>query len=488
MHLNMTHKKALKIYFVIATIFILLQLTIFFNIFQLTDDFTYFYIGKAITEGSYPYKEIMAVHPPLHYYMMAMIYAIFGANFFILKFFVMINILIISYFLFKIVSLKYNYGISLVSVVLFLFSGTILESAYGSAGAFETLTFIIIAYYLFLKNKLFFSGIFFALGGLTRLYFFPIFLIVLFFSLIKIENSKIVMKYKNTLKIIFGFLVLFVPVNLFFILKYGSGYYLGVFTQQILSEIYGGYLRRVDYPLTWKLNAIWQMAKMNIVIFFVPFLLLLSKRIKSLAMPFLIIISYIIFILNLNEIFPHYFYLIFPFLAMISAPLLFEKQYFFALINNHLSKILVVSILVFFSISIATIVQNYNLIKESTDNEKSFLAIVDEISANSGPNDKIFGSDAGTHFIALKSDRRIIMDFVDQRVPDNAFRQFLELIKNRNDLKFIIFELRGTQDAYYGFRGINNLPEYRKFIGSICGEGKGYSENNLTYALYPCNQ
>ena len=99
MRLKLTDKNTRIVYFVIILVFLLIQLTIFFHVFQLTDDFTYFYIGKSITDGSYPYKEIMAVHPPLHYYMMAVIYALFGANFFALKFFVMINVLIISYFL-----------------------------------------------------------------------------------------------------------------------------------------------------------------------------------------------------------------------------------------------------------------------------------------------------------------------------------------------------------------------------------------------------
>ena len=475
-------KKTTWIVFVLIIIsFLAIQYAVFFRIFTLTDDMTYYYIGKSITQGSYPYREIMAVHPPLHYYLLALSIKIFGVNFLVLKSITLFSVIIISFFLFKIALENFNEISAILSVILFLFSSTILQYTQGSNGAFETTAFIVAAYYFLTKKKYFTSGILFAFAGLTRLYFLPFFVICFFYSLFEYKDSKLFIHYKQALKFIFGFLIVFLSINIFFLMKYGKGFYTGVYLYQAL-----GGLIRARYSFSAKLDSLWFIIGSNIIIFLLSFFTLCFKKLRTYSIYVVTALVYIIFIFQLKEIFVHYYLVILPFVALIGGLMLSNVPNRFNRLGHLFLPFTTIIVLILFVSASSYIIQNYNKIGQSTEGENAILAIANYIKSNSKSDDKIFGATTPVHFVALYSDRRIILDFVDQRVSGEIYQKFLDMIKDRKDLKYIVYFL-DEEAGGFKFYGIDNDSRYKEFIEKHCREGKGFYEGKDVYILYECN-
>ena len=481
MKLTINNKTIWITYAFIVIIFVFLQFFVFFRIFVLTDDTTYYYIGKAITQGSSPYTEIMMVHPPLQYYLLALLIKIFGINFLILKSLTLLSVIVISFFLFKIVLDNFNNIAALLSVVIFLFSSTIMQYAKGSNGAFETTAFIIAAYYFLTKKRFFISGTLFAFAGLTRLYFLPFFIICLFYSLFEFKEAKLTIRYKQTLKFILGFLVVFLSVNLFLLMNYGKGFYTGVYLYQAL-----GGLIRARYSFSAKLDSLWFIIGSNIIIFLLSFFTLSFKKLRTYAIYVATVIVYILFVFQLKEIFVHYYLVILPFIALIGGLALSNIPNRFNRLNFLFLPFATIMVLILFVSASSYTIQNYKKINQSTEGENAILAIANYIKANSKPDDKIFGATTPVHFIALYSDRKIILDFVDQRVSGEIYQRFLDMIKNRKDLKYIVYFL-DEEAGGFKFYGIDNDSRYKEFIEKHCREGKGFYEGKDVYILYECN-
>jgi len=64
------------------------------------DENIYYYTGKLISDGKVPYGDFLFVHPPLHGYLTALVYGLFGFNIFILKSVPLISILISAFLIF----------------------------------------------------------------------------------------------------------------------------------------------------------------------------------------------------------------------------------------------------------------------------------------------------------------------------------------------------------------------------------------------------
>ena len=80
----------------------------------------------------------------------------------------------------------------------------------------------------------------------------------------------------------------------------------------------------------------------------------------------------------------------------------------------------------------------------------------------------------------------IILDFVDQRVSGEIYQKFLDMIKDRKDLKYIVYFL-DEEAGGFKFYGIDNDSRYKEFIEKHCREGKGFYEGKDVYILYECN-
>ena len=115
------------------------------------------------------------------------------------------------------------------------------------------------------------------------------------------------------------------------------------------------------------------------------------------------------------------------------------------------------------------------------------------IKANSNPNDTIFGDDATTPLLALLSDRRISLDFLD--LNNLRFRSLPGLAEET------IERLKGSDLKYYldyqiqignlvGRNGPSALDEFQAFLEEECSVEKAFSEEveeqGRTYTLYSC--
>ena len=69
--------------------------------YSVSDENTYIYMAKAITEGQMPYKDFFYAHPPLHIFLLSIFYMIFGANIAVLKATGVISMIIAAFFIFK---------------------------------------------------------------------------------------------------------------------------------------------------------------------------------------------------------------------------------------------------------------------------------------------------------------------------------------------------------------------------------------------------
>ena len=73
------------------------------------DENVYYYMGKLVSEGKVPYRDFFYAHPPLHIYLIALIYKVFGFNIIILKLLPLIAILVSAKFIFCIAKNKFGY-------------------------------------------------------------------------------------------------------------------------------------------------------------------------------------------------------------------------------------------------------------------------------------------------------------------------------------------------------------------------------------------
>ena len=192
------------------------------------DENVYYYLGKLISDGKVPYRDFFYAHPPLHIYVIALIYKIFGFNIIALKAVPLISTLISAFFIFKI-SKRFGNSEAIISSLLFLFSyGTMFNSVFSFGINLATMFLVSGVYFLLNRNNPLLSGMLFGLAGITRfLSLIPIFVIFAFILL----STK-----KNFLKLLSGFLIIFLAANGLFFLFLGNTYAEQVYKYHLLKS------------------------------------------------------------------------------------------------------------------------------------------------------------------------------------------------------------------------------------------------------------
>src|SRR3989338_7079899 len=163
------------------------------------DENVYYYMAKSVSEGQLPYRDFFYAHPPLHILIIAAAIKIFGVDFAALKSVDLLALLIASFFLYK-TSLEmfknhlkdeHAYSISVLSVIMFLFSFEVMFKATFSMGMNFSLMFLMAGFYFVFTKKYFIGGIFAGLAGLTRPYALaPVFAIFIFVFIKKIGEGN----------------------------------------------------------------------------------------------------------------------------------------------------------------------------------------------------------------------------------------------------------------------------------------------------------
>ena len=194
------------------------------------DENVYYYMGKLVSEGKIPYRDFFFAHPPLHIYLTALVYKLFGFNIVALKLMPLISTLITSFFIFRIAK-KFGNFEAVAASLLFLSSYSVMFNSIFSFGIELAAMFLVIgAYFLLNKNNYWTAGLFFGLAGITRL-----------LSLIPIAIISILVLFSNKksfFKLSSGFLMIFLLANgIFFFL---SGSYLSYAYDYHLKKTFGG--------------------------------------------------------------------------------------------------------------------------------------------------------------------------------------------------------------------------------------------------------
>ncbi len=406
------------------------------------DENVYFYMGKLITEEKAPYKDFFYAHPPLHIYLISLIYGVFGFNIIALKLVPLLSILATSFFVFKISKEKFGNVEAIISSLLFLFSYGIMFNSVFDFGINLAVMFLMIGVYLlFNKDSSYAAGIFFAFAGLTRLLaLIPIFLILLFVFLSKKERF---FKLSTT------FLAIFLMINVVLILIAGSNY---------VEFVYKYHLQK-SLGLEQNFKEYSDIVKLNWILFAAAFSFIFVKNKKPINIFIIISAVYLLFLLILKKLFGFYFIIAFPFLAIIGSYSLVEIYKKF----NFSKKIR------YAIVFLAAIIFLWNLTSDILFLEKIGFAgfergkdLTDYINLHSDQNTLLFGDESIVPLLALSSGRNIALDFVD---TNNEI--FISGIKNINEIlnnlkgKATLFVIRGSQ-------GLSYFAEVRDFLNSNC--------------------
>lgn len=442
--------------FLFMLIFILITLKGLKTI-QPGDENAYYYMGKLVSEGKIPYKDFFFAHPPLHIYLMALIYGLFGFNIVALKLAPLISTLITSFFIFKIAK-KFGIFEAIAASLLFLFSYSVMFNSVFSFGIELAAMFLIIGvYFLFNKSDYWIAGLFFGLAGITRL-----------LSLIPISVILILMFFSNKksfFRLSSGFLMVFLLVNFTFFLlsnnyfSYAYGYH--------FKKTFGGKENFKEY---------FDILKLNWLLFFSAFLFIFAKGKKQLGIFASVSLAYLLFLIALKKIFGFYFLIIFPFLAIIGA-------YSLANLISAFPKKLRIA-----ALSILALFFAWNLSSDIMFLEQIGFRgfergneIIDFVVSSSSQGTMLFGDDSTVPLLALATNKRIAMDFVD---TNNQV--FISGIK---DLGKVLSDLEG-KDILFIIRdgqGISYFKEVRAFLDKKCSFLSQFHDKlEGNYIVYRC--
>jgi len=406
------------------------------------DENVYYYMGKLISEGKVPYRDFFFAHPPLHIYLIALVYKIFGFNIIALKSIPLISTLITAFFIFKIAKRKFGNFEAVISSLLFLFSYSVMFNSVFSFGINLATMFLVIGVYLLLnKNNYILSGIFFGLAGITRLLsVIPISV----FLIAALSSNK-----KNSLKLLAGFFIIFLLVNGIFILFLGGDY---------LAQVYKfHFLKDPDTKENFKEYT--DIVKLNWILFLSAFSFIFVKEKKPAGMFAVVSIVYLILLMALKRIFGFYFIIVIPFLALLGG---------YSLVNTFrrfkLSKKAVIAI----SLALLSIFA-WNLAADVLFLEKVGFPgfergndMINFVNLNSNKETLLFGDESVVPLLALLTNKKIALDFVDTN--NQVF------ISGIGDLARLLSDLKG-KDVLFIIRskqGISYFKEVREFLDKNC--------------------
>ena len=228
-------QKIIKLFFSKESLFFLIALFIFIALkygsaqIRISDTNIYFYTARALFEGRLLYKDVFFTNLPLFPYV-SLLYGIF-TNWNLHAFYAtpILEICVTAFFIFLCAQKvsKNPYHIA-ATVILYLFSFTIMATSDHQTGVFSASLFAVIGYYFALQKKPILSGVFFGLSVLTKAYFIPIplaFILALFF-----ENKK------ELYKTLFGFLTTTTVIFAFFFLLSGGAIISDIFLYSLIRE------------------------------------------------------------------------------------------------------------------------------------------------------------------------------------------------------------------------------------------------------------
>ncbi len=385
-------KKTWIILIVVILIFTLIQAK-GLNHRTLGDEFTYFYMGKLVSEGNLPYKDFFFAHPPLQLIFFALIFKLFGFNLILLKAVPLLFNIISSVFLFKIMK-KHSDTHALISTILFLFTYTIMLEATYSYGIEIATAFVLISVFYLTNNKSLIGGIFYGIASITALQSLILVPAIIIYLFLK-RNGK------HLTDFLMGFLSVFLIVNLFLMLLF-SNYFTDVYKFHLIKPKIGGDNFRVF--TNFILDNLFLIGS-----FILFFIINLKNNFRKYSLFIFIIIAYLLFLIISSRIFTYYFIILIPFIAILASQGLISLSK--KIKTKNIKYFFIIFVLIIFLINVFSTTNV--LYKKDFRDFQSLDELTAFIKTNSKSADEIFGDLYTAPMLALFADRKIAFNFVD---------------------------------------------------------------------------
>ncbi len=465
-------KSQFIVFSIISVIFILIQAK---GLDYLTtgDENVYFYMAKSVAEGQVPYRDFFYAHPPVHLLILAGITKIFGLNFIVLKSAELLALLIASFFLYKTaiflfrnkLNIQNADSISALALILFLSSFEILLRGTFAMGVNFALMFLMISFYFIFTERYFIGGLFAGLAGMTRFYALPPLIAVFLFVFMKDVLEK---KIKNFFIMVLGFLLAFGLPFAFLYLLFDHKFIDPVITYHFLKPKLPNQ-RMIVYKAAMYQN--WPV--------FLAFLSsLFIKKKKILRLFYLVILAQIGFILLLNVPVEFYFSIAFPFMAIIGGFAILEifNKLNFSKYFKYLMMALICAVFLW------NFAADIIFLEKAGFQELAPLPEMTNVLLKSEPNKLIFGDDSIVPLLALKSNRKIAMNFIDSNgmrfTTGLVFFDFFSDQLNNEDLSYIVLR-KG--------KGIYQIEQFRQYAEKRCKlENQYFDRLEGSFLMYKC--
>ena len=459
-------------FFTIALIFVLVEAK-GLTVVTPGDENVYFYMAKSVTEGKIPYRDFFYAHPPLHIFILAAIIKIFGVNIVALKTATLVFLLTASFFLYKtsvelfknIIGDKHAFLMSILTLIIFLFSFEIMFKATFSIGINLSLMFLMMSFYFIFEKKYFIGGAFAGLAGLTRFYTLPpIFAISIFLFFKKNQEHRI----RDFLFFAGGFTATFGIVVASLLILFGQNFIQPAFSYHFLKP-----------QLSNQKVIVYQsILKEDWVILLAFSLSLFTRNKGKFQLFYLILFIYLLFLLFIGVIAEFYFSIAFPFMAIIGSYSIVEIIRKVKM-PQHGKYVLIFSIIIFFLWNTSADVmflERYGFMKFSPLDQ-----LVAEIESAS-QSQKLFGDDATVTLVALLTNRSIALNFIDS----NEMR-FTSGLTNFFIFRYQIEDENISHMIFRKTKGLYQISQFRDYANSRCALEKEYYDIiEGSFLLYKC--
>lgn len=423
-------KKLRKISLVLIPLVLIFAVKLYFSHPSFSDENIYYAMGKIVAAGQKPYLNFNFVHPPIQLYLLAGIFTLLGPSLMAAKILPLTASSLSVLLLYMSSKKLFDENSAVFSSLLFILTPAFLAFSDQGYGMWEAILFIMVSFYLALKEKHFASGFFFATAVFTR------YLSALFFPLIVIVLVLKKSKWKSffSSSVIFGS-IFFAA----FYLLFGFNFIDQTILFQVFAKVNLGILPKLPF----------QYLELG---FFSMFLALISvivgiyKKNKFVILFSLypMVIDIIIFFGFMTIIY-HYFLvsLVFLFLGLGKA---FESA------NEKLIRAGIVLII------LISIYQNYPTIDyyQNPAYSQHFIDVANFVQSHLSKGDKVFGESSVTTYIMFTRNIPISSNYLDSFLSYLIYRSEAAVIANieKEKPKAII-----DMDGYY-----ENNPIFEKYL------------------------
>lgn len=429
--------------------------------FRFGDENVYFYMSNAILDGFIPYKDFFLADPPFFIYLMAGFKALFGSHLILFKtlpiFFDSLSAILLYLILRK------NNIFAVFTPIFYLFSFTVLATSDYVTRAEVMIFFVLLALYLDQNKQYFWSGVFWALACLCKLYAGPALLGFLFYKIISKEflpvRNIILGGLLTTIIVLFPFLIL-APHQTFYDLI----------------------IHQFNRPIG--------INKWNIFDVFVKFewLLIISSItsifiVKNKKWIYPLFFSALFFLLY-KDLYYLYLHILLPFIAILTVE-------FIAFINKKQQEFAWIFIVLYIGVSIYSLTGYVNIYQvEGIFNQPKEIA---EALKNAPEDLPIYGAQEVAPLITLMSHRKIFNNVIDTNTQN--------FVAGTHDLNLI--SKKAVESGIYLVARIADYPEQniydtgfegyfdKKIFDSSCILYKSFERNSKddplnVVAIYKC--